>query len=124
MNEGNKAIVRRYFTEVLRDGKYDSVKEIFSPPFTFHCPSLTKLIRGMPEGIYHFVATMRKPFPDLYVSIENKIAKDRQVVVVRKITGTYQHLFRNVPPAGKQMTITRTSLGQRNAKADHYPFAL
>jgi steroid delta-isomerase-like uncharacterized protein len=110
MNERNKAIVRRYFTEVLRNGKYDTVKEIFSPSFIFHGPSLTKPINGMPEGIYDFIASVRKAFPDLYVSIENEIAEDHQVVVVWRMTGTHMHTFRNVPPTGKHISITGTDI--------------
>lgn len=110
MNERNKAIVRRYFTEVLRNGKYDTVKEIFSPSFIFHGPSLTKPINGMPEGIYDFIACVRKAFPDLYVSIENEIAEDHQVVVVWRMTGTHKHTFRNVLPTGRHLSITGTDI--------------
>lgn len=110
MNERNKAVVRRYFTEVLRNGKYDVIKEIFSPSFLFHGPSLTKPINGMPEGIYDFIACVRKAFPDLYVSIENEIAEDHQVVVVWRMTGTHKHTFRNVPPTGRHLSITGTDI--------------
>lgn len=110
MNERNKAVVRRYFTEVLRNGKYDVIKEIFAPSFLFHGPSLTKPIHGMPEGIYDFIACVRKAFPDLYVSIENEIAEDHQVVVVWRLTGTHKHTFRDVPPTGGHLSITGTDI--------------
>lgn len=110
MNERNKAIVRRYFTEVLRNGKYDTVKEIFSPSFIFHGPAHSRSIQGLPEGIYDFIACVRKAFPDLYISIENEIAEDRQVVVVWRLTGTHKHTFRDVPPTGKHISITGTDI--------------
>jgi hypothetical protein len=90
MLEKNKALVRRYFNEVLKKGNYDLMKEIFSPSFIFSGPALKKPILGMPDGIYEFVSSARHAFPDMYVSIENEIAEDNQVVVVWRITGTHK----------------------------------
>ncbi len=110
MNAANKALVRRYFTEVLNKGKYDLIKELFSPSFIFSGPALKKPIPGMPDGIYDFVSTARNAFPDLYTSIENEISEDNQVVVVWRMTGTHEHPFRGIKPTHKHITITGTDI--------------
>ena len=110
MHEQNKVLVRRYFTEVLNKGKYDLIKELFSPSFIFSGPAFKKPIKGMPERIYEFVSSARNAFPDLYMSIENEIAEDNQVVVVWRLTGTHKHAFRGVRPTNKHISITGTDI--------------
>ncbi|MFA6455542.1 MAG: ester cyclase [Bacteroidota bacterium] len=110
MPEQNKALVRRYFTEVLNKGKYELIKNLFSPSFLFSGPSLKKPMQGMPEGVYDFVASVRHAFPDLYTSIENEIAEDGQVVIVWRLTGTHEHAFRSVQPTHKHISITGTDI--------------
>ena len=106
----NKALIRRYFTEVLQKGNYDMIKDIFSPSFIFSGPSFKKPIHGMPEGVYEFVSAARVAFPDLYVSIENEIGEENQVAVVWRITGTHKQPFRGVAPSGKYISITGTDI--------------
>ncbi len=60
----------------------------------------------MPERIYDFVATMRHAFPDLYVSIENSIAEENQVVVIWRMTGTHERAFRRIKPTHRHCSIT------------------
>jgi steroid delta-isomerase-like uncharacterized protein len=106
MNEQNKALVRRYFTEVLNKGKYELIKELFSPSFIFFGPTLIKPMQGMPAGVYDFVANARHAFPDLYTSIENEIAEDNQVAVIWRMTGTHEHAFHGIQPTNKHSSIT------------------
>jgi len=105
MPEKNKALVRQYFNEVLNKGHYDLIKDLFSPSFIFSGPS-QKPEPGMPTGIYDFVASARKAFPDLYMSIENEITEDNQTVVVWRMTGTHQRTFRGITPTHKYISIT------------------
>ena len=105
MPERNKALVRQYFNEVLNKGNYDLIKELFSPSFIFSGPD-QKPEHGMPTGIYDFVASARKAFPDLYMSIENEITEDNQTVVVWRMTGTHQRSFRGIAPTRKHISIT------------------
>ncbi len=106
MTEHAKTVVRRYFTEVLNKGNYDLIKDLFSPSFIFSGPSTKKPVSGMPARIYDFVATLRRAFPDLYVSIENAIAEENQVVVVWRMTGTHERAFRSIKPTHKHCSIT------------------
>jgi steroid delta-isomerase-like uncharacterized protein len=106
MSDQNKALVRRYFTEVLNKGKYELIKELFSPSFIFSGPTMKKPTQGMPAGLYDFVANARHAFPDLYISVENEIAEENQVVAVWRMTGTQEHPFRGVKPTHKHCSIT------------------
>lgn len=106
MAEQERILVRRYFTEVLNKGNYDLIKDLFSPSFIFSGPSIKKPIPGMPDGIYDFVATIRRSFPDLYISIENSIAEENQVVVIWRMTGTHKHSFRGIKPTNRHCSVT------------------
>lgn len=106
MTEHAKTVVRRYFTEVLNKGNYDLIKDLFSPSFIFSGPSTKRPISGMPERIYDFVATLRRAFPDLFVSIENSIAEENQVVVIWRMTGTHERAFRRIKATHRHCSIT------------------
>lgn len=106
MADNEKSLVRRYFTEVLNKGNYDLIKDLFSPSFIFSGPSIKKPVHGMPEKIYDFVASIRGAFPDLYISIENAIAEENQVVIVWRMTGTHEQPFRGIKPTHRHCSVT------------------
>lgn len=110
MFEANKILIRRYFTEVLKQGHYEVIPEIFSPAYIFSGPAHKKPIAGMPNSIYEFVSEIRSAFPDLFVSIENEIAEDDQVAVVWRMAGTHTAPFRGIAPSGKYISITGTDI--------------
>jgi SnoaL-like domain len=61
--ELNKVIARRYFDELLNQGKLKVAEEILSPEIVFYDPFVT--IHGI-DRLNRFFLMVRKAFPDLH----------------------------------------------------------
>src|SRR5919107_2352134 len=109
MQEENKAIVRRYFQEILDGGNLDLVDEIFEPQYVLHDPSSPQEVRGV-EGTKRFVGMFRSAFPDIAHSIEDQIAEGDKVVTRLRARATHDGELMGIPPTGKGVTIEGTSI--------------
>ena len=109
MQEENKAIVRRYFQEILDGGNLDLVDEIFEPQYILHDPSSPQEVRGV-EGTKRFVGMFRSAFPDIAHSIEDQIAEGDKVVTRLRARATHTGDLMGIPPTGKGVTIEGTSI--------------
>jgi steroid delta-isomerase-like uncharacterized protein len=109
MQEENKAIVRRYFQEILDGGNLDLVDEIFEPQYVLHDPSSPQEVRGV-EGTKRFVGMFRSAFPDIAHSIEDQIAEGDKVVTRLRARATHTGDLMGIPPTGKGVTIEGTSI--------------
>jgi steroid delta-isomerase-like uncharacterized protein len=109
MQEENKAIVRRYFQEILDGGNLDLVDEIFEPQYVLHDPSSPHEVRGV-EGTKRFVGMFRSAFPDIAHSIEDQIAEGDKVVTRLRARATHTGDLMGIPPTGKGVTIEGTSI--------------
>ena len=110
--EQNKAIVRRWFDEVLSQGKADTIDEI-----CVRCAPSFVVIRGVVEnppggleGVKELVNMLRSAFPDLNATIEDQIAEDDKVVSRMTMRGTQRGEFMGIPPSGKQFEISGISV--------------
>src|SRR6202522_29765 len=83
-SEKNKAIVRRVFTDILSQGKFEVASEIFAKDFVNH--GTTKDI-GLDEdqGNNH---GWRVAFPDLEITVDREIAEGDFVTVLWRARGT------------------------------------
>ena len=97
--EENKAIVARYFNEILNQGKLEVIDEIMSPNFAFRIPTLPEPIRG-PEGMKQFVTGLRNGFPDIHFTVEREAAEGDKVASRWRILGTHKGEFLGVSPTG------------------------
>ena len=103
MQEENKAIVRRYFQEILDGGNLDLVDEIFEPQYVLHDPSSPQEVRGV-EGTKRFVGMFRSAFPDIAHSIEDQIAEGDKVVTRLRARATHTGDLMGISPTGKGVT--------------------
>ncbi|MBV9020298.1 MAG: ester cyclase [Ktedonobacteraceae bacterium] len=101
--EKNKALVNRYFNEVMNQGKLETIDEIVAPDFTFRIPTLPEPVHG-PEGFEQFVKGLRKAFPDIHFTVEQEIVARNKVAARWTLTGTHLGNFLNIPPTGKRVT--------------------
>jgi steroid delta-isomerase-like uncharacterized protein len=90
--EANKAILRRYYEEVLNQGKLSVIDELFAPDLI--------------ENFKQAVAASRSAFPDLRVAVEDQIAEGDRVVTRLTAQGTHKGAFIGIPPTGKKVTLT------------------
>jgi predicted ester cyclase len=82
--EKNKALVRRVFTDILSQGKYELASEILAKDFVNH--GTTKDL-AFDENLAD-VRGWRAAFPDLEVTVEREIAEGDFVTVLWRGVGT------------------------------------
>ena len=100
--ETNKAIVRRYYEEVLNQQNLSLIEELFAPDFHSHART-----KDMDLPTYtQTVERSLQAFPDLQVTIEAQIGEGDLVATRWRATGTHQGLFGGIAPTGREITLT------------------
>jgi steroid delta-isomerase-like uncharacterized protein len=112
VEEQNKALVRRWFDEVMGQGKIDTLDAICaecSPNFIVIKGALDPAPTGM-EGLRQLVRGFREAYPDMKFTIEDQIAEGDKVVTRVTVRGTHQGEVFGIPPTGKPFEISGTSI--------------
>jgi steroid delta-isomerase-like uncharacterized protein len=107
--EANKAVVQRFFDEVLNQMREVTAEEIIAPDSVTHHPAFPEGIRG-PAGTLQAIGGFRAGFPDLQYAIDDLIAEGDKVVARWTAQGTHEGPFMRIPPTGKTMRITGTDV--------------
>jgi predicted ester cyclase len=105
--EENKAIVRRFFEEVLNQGNLAEAFELNAPNWVYHDPNVPN-VRTL-EEYTQWITENRSVFPDLHLTIEDLIAEGDQVVGRYTLRGTNTGEIvtpMQIPATGKQVTVT------------------
>src|SRR5947209_5246280 len=104
--EENKAIMRRY-EEAVNQGNLDLIDEVIAADYVGHEPD--EDLHG-PEGVKQFITMFRSAFPDLHLTVEDEIAEGDRVASRFTVRGTHQGELMGIPPAGKQVTVSRITI--------------
>jgi ketosteroid isomerase-like protein len=80
----NKVIVRRVFTDIFNQGRYEVAAEIYAPDFKNH--GMTRDV-GLQED-QAAVRGWRAAAPDLIMTVDDEIAEGDKVVVLWRGVGT------------------------------------
>ena len=99
----NKALVRRYYEEVLTQRQLQVFDELADPNFVSYLADGNKISLDIYKQAIAGTLTV---IPDLKVIVEDQIAEDDKVVTRWKVTGTPQVEFAGIKPNGKPVTIT------------------
>ncbi|MFQ5901607.1 MAG: ester cyclase [Thermodesulfobacteriota bacterium] len=102
--EENKAIMRRWYEEVLNKGNLAVVDELIATDCVDHNPLAPELPAGL-EGVKQGFTMFRTAFPDVRVTVEDMIAEGDKVVSRLTLRGTHKGEFMGIAPAGKQVTV-------------------
>ena len=101
--EENKALVRRYYQEVLTGRDRDLLGRLLDPSFVSH-------VSGGPDagaGAYAAaVDATHAAFPDLVVTVHDQVAEDDKVATRWSTTGTHAGDFAGVPATGRLVTVS------------------
>jgi predicted ester cyclase len=102
--EENKAIVRRFFEELLSTDNFAVADEILSPDFRFY-------FAGSPvamdlESYMEFLVARRAAFPDRRFIVEDMIGEGDKVSARFTMRGTHKGEFRGIAPSGTELTMT------------------
>ena len=97
--EDNKALVQRFFDEVINQRNLAALSQFVSPGgVTRTAPP------GMPQEPNQFLTLYLNAFPDAKVTVEDLLADGDKVVARVSLRATHQSAFRGIAPTGKQIT--------------------
>jgi len=101
--EENKALVRRFYDEVLNKKNLAAIDQISAANYVDHSAP-----PGVPPGLAGekaWFAMLHAAFPDGRTTIEDIVADGDKVVVRGVMTGTHKGEFLGVPATGKKVEI-------------------
>jgi steroid delta-isomerase-like uncharacterized protein len=115
MEDELKAVVRRFYAEVVNGGNFAAVETLFAPDFVNHDQPA-----GLPpgrEGIKALFQRLRTAFPDLHYRIDDLLVAGDKVIDRGTATGTHLGPYGPNPPTGrgfemKEMHIYTVRNGQ------------
>ena len=108
MSRANKAILRRFFEEIYNQGNLAVADDLVAADYVSHNPAPGEAPGR--EGLKAFVAYLRRALADLHVTIEAQVAEGDRVATRYTIRGRQEGEFAGIPPTGKLVTITATSM--------------
>jgi steroid delta-isomerase-like uncharacterized protein len=109
MTADTKAIVRRFYQEIVNGGNMALVEELIAPGFVEHNnPAGSGL-----EGFKQFVAGLSSAFPDLQITIEDLFAEGDKVAARVTVQATHQGTFMgSINPTGKKVSFSGIDIFQ------------
>ena len=102
--EENKAVVRRFFEELLSTDNFSVADEILAPDFRFYFAGSPEPMN--PERYKAFLVMRRAAFPDRRFTVEDMVAEGDKVSARFTMRGTHEGEFRGMAPTGKLVTLT------------------
>jgi serine phosphatase RsbU (regulator of sigma subunit) len=104
VEENNKALVRRFFEEVYKQGNLDAVDELVAPDYVDHGVPSGKYAGR--EGLKRSVAKQLASSSDLHFHIEEQIAEGEKVITWVIGSGTHdRERFMGLAATGERMSI-------------------
>jgi predicted ester cyclase len=102
--EENKAVVQRFFEELLSTDNFSVADEILAPDFRFY-------FAGSPDPMdlqsyKEFLVMRRAAFPDRHFTVEEMVAEGDKVSARFTMRGTHEGEMRGIAPTGKAVTMT------------------
>ena len=101
MLEQNKAVIRRFYAEVVNGRKDELIDEMIAEDFDDHA--------ARDKGREHFKTlyhVMIRIFPDIQASLQDLIAEGDEVVARVEFTATQADSFRGFPATNRQITYS------------------
>jgi steroid delta-isomerase-like uncharacterized protein len=88
VSQQNKAIARRYFTEIMNMANLATLQELLSPDFLFTLATHPQPYHG-PAGFQELVTMLHSCFPDFYIHVHDMVASGDTVVSRWRGGGTH-----------------------------------
>ena len=110
MGTNLKTTLERIPLEILNQGRYDLIDEIYAPDFVEHYAQ-----PGIPptrEGFKQFAMAYRSAFPDLHYTVDDAIEAGDKIVHRLSASGTMKGDFAGMQATGKHATWTEIHIGR------------
>lgn len=91
--------VYRYFDELMNNGDFSVVNDIFTEDCQFRITTIPLPVTGV-GGMTGFATTLRGAFPDIRFTVDHLVVDGDKVLANWAITGTHEGEFLGIPPTG------------------------
>lgn len=108
--EEHKALYRRWFEEVVTEGRLELVDELLADDYVLHFPGLPGPVDR--EGHRQLVTMFRAAFPDWTESVEDAVAENDRVVARVTGVGTHRGEFQGLAPTGRAVRATGVGMAR------------
>jgi predicted ester cyclase len=102
--EEHKALYRRFVENVINQGQFDLVPEVFSPEYQDH--SAPPGAPGGLDGVKAVFAMFRTAFPDVHFTIIHMVSEGDMVATFVEGEGTQNGPFMGLAPSGRHAKWT------------------
>ena len=102
--EENKALVRRFFDQMLNQADADAGDELFAVDAVDHA-AFPGQVPGR-EGFKQAVRMVHGAFADIHYTADDMVAEGDRVTTRWTLRGTQTGEFLGIPPTGNQVTVT------------------
>jgi steroid delta-isomerase-like uncharacterized protein len=103
----NKALVSRYYDEVLNQRNLPALDDLLAPNFASWLPDGTRVGRAAYRDA---VLASHQAFPDLVVEVLDQLGEGDKVATRWRASGTHRGPFAGVPATGRPVRITAMHL--------------
>ena len=103
--DDTKALVRRVIEEIINQGEESLASELVAFNYVGHSVNHRSPSSPGPDGFVQALRLLRKPFPDLSMTIEDVIAEGTRVATRGTLQGTHQSEFMGVSAKGTQVEV-------------------
>lgn len=103
LEKENEGVFHRLIDEGFNKGNLAALDELFAPNFIEHQDGI---VPPNIEGVKGAIVSLRTPFPDLKLTIEEIAASGGKTWARITGRGTHQAPFMGRPPTGKSFAIT------------------
>ena len=104
----NKLVVRRFIEEVVNTGNVDRLSDFISPLY-IESQDKTGQSNGLEAAKAH-ISGVRRTYPDLRLTVEQRIAEGDWVATRITARGTHLGRWMGIEPTGKAIEITGVNL--------------
>lgn len=98
-------LVDRVWNEAVESGEVDVIDDALTDDYVGHTPGAPGGIRG-PDGFKQYVRTLREAFPDLAVTIDDRLVTEEAIVDRYTMRGTHEGSFKGIPPTDTEIEFT------------------
>jgi predicted ester cyclase len=110
MSEATKALVRRFYEEVLDKRNMSVMDEILAPNYVYY-GVVEGDIKGA-EAMKQFLTALFAAFPDAHYAIQEQLAEGEKVMVRFKSTGTCRVECMGIAPSGKLVSVDEVTISR------------
>jgi steroid delta-isomerase-like uncharacterized protein len=97
----NTKHIDRIIEEAWNNGNLEVIDELVASDYELHVPNAPKEFRG-PEGFKEFVQMYRTAFPDLTLSVEDRVVEGDKIADRMVSRGTHEGELMSIEPTGKE----------------------